>query len=163
MARNTRGRRTDYNWEAQTLGTGLLGVATGSEVSQQVFTFVSAGTLMRVRGNVMSYLDASGSAAGDACVVAMGLLIVSAGATIVASPLDEGSAPWLWHQMLPLGAETAVGNVGAPSEIARVEVDSKAMRRVKADVAMSFLLEVQDVAGAPITNTVGGFRVLTGQ
>ncbi len=153
------GRPNDYDWEfASTFATTL---AAGAIAEASLFASDTAETLMRVRGKVLTWLDAGGSAIGDTCVVGMGLIVAPTGATVAVSPITEGGANWLWVDYSVLGTEVAVGSVGSPAESERIVVDNKAMRRLREDESIFFVIENQDVVGAPGINMTGAFRGLT--
>ena len=128
------------------------------------FAFIAGGnvsqTLMRIRGTWRAWMDASGSAAADIVRVACGVIPVSSGGTTTSLPLTDGDAPWIWYGIATLGAETAVGNVGAPTEFVEREIDSKAMRIIRPDIDLVVVMESADVVGAPLTNQTFDARVL---
>ena len=143
MARSSRGqgRRTDYSWAsfgdtavAQPVGsTALLGVTS--------FLFSDAGTLTRMRGKVGITLDTAGidEFALILCgLVIMGVDAVTAGAApeIFGGGIDEGS--WIWQGALFV-ASGSEGGVNQNTLNADIEIDSKAMRRVKSGQNLVFV------------------------
>jgi len=158
------GRGPDYNWAAFELGGTFSGVATGTVTSLEGAIFSEAQTIMRIRGELVANLDLSGSAAGDACVMSLGLIMGLEGATQTQSPL-LGAGPYIWYTKVCLSTETVIGaaatDFGAIGATARIVVDTKAMRKVKDGTSLFFVQFVQSVSGAPVTNLIGGVRLLT--
>ncbi len=142
MPRRSSGRRTDFSWSAmgdvvvaQDIGIDASFGPTGSLVNQ-------AQTLMRIRGTVGVTLDTG--AVNESVVIVCGVVIVTADNFSVGGPpdfqvnglADEGS--WVWQGSLYLssGAEAAIIGDGL---IATVEVDTKAMRRLKPNDTVAFV------------------------
>ncbi len=158
--RRTSGRRADLRWtrgSAAILGQTTAGVFGNSTI---ITTSERSETIMRTRGEILVWLDASGSVAGDILRWAAGFLIQQEGQTPASTPIADGEAPFFWYETGTLAAETAVGNVGAPSEMARIVVDSKAMRILRPNQEVEFIYEVVDVVGAPISNASINARFL---
>ena len=167
MARQRSGRRTDYEWGsfgdlnlANTLVlAGTFGVT--------VLDFTRAGTIMRIRGKVTVDLDAGG--VDERGIILCGLMVGNTDlvqATAVAPELlasvDEGR--WLWQGQLYVssGAEAAIVLDRLSDSI---EVDTKAMARIKAGQSLAFVYE----SPAALTTDQGGtfdigyyLHVLTG-
>jgi len=91
---------------------------------------------------------------------AAGLLIQQPGVTPTSTPLADGEAPFFWYETGTLATETAVGNVGGGTEMARIVVDSKAMRILRPNQEVVFIYEVADIAGAPVSNASVNTRLL---
>ncbi len=139
MARARSGRRTDYTWTQfgdVITGHDLGSVSsfTGASVGFSI-TFAAAQTLTRVRGRIGVTLDTGG--VGESALVLAGLTIVGLDAATggvlpeiynVAVSADEAS--WIWQGQLYVssGAEAAIVT---DQLSASIEVDAKAMRRVK--------------------------------
>ena len=140
-------------------------MAAATEVSLEIIAFNQAQTIVRTRGELAAFFDLSGSSAGDACVLGIGLMIGSSGATIARSSIDEADYSWLWHKFVPLSTETVIGGAasdwGPLTASVRIEIDSKAMRRVKFSDLVFMVMETSSVSGAPIVNVVGGVRTLS--
>ncbi len=133
MARRS-GRRTDYEW------SHFGDVGTGKDVSTTSAAFGATGleinipgTLTRCRGKIGIVLDAAG--VNESFICLFGLVIVSDdqfSSTVCPELFSAGQdeASWLWQGSLYVnsGAEAAV----IPQFLsANLDVDSKAMRRVK--------------------------------
>ncbi len=128
------GRKTDYDW------FGICGSQTGLDLADTTpglgsvaFTFNQASTVTRIRGMLGVQMDAT--AVEERAIIAFGLIVVSenafaAGVASVPHPHTDSEASWIWHNYVWLssGAEAAVNT---NSLFARVEVDTKAMRKVK--------------------------------
>jgi len=157
-----RGKPTAYDWEGQS--TTSLALASGGITEAALFTGDRAETIRRIRGEVLVWLDASGSAASDKAIIGLGLLIAPTGATVAVDPITEPGANWMWHRFLNLGTEAIVGST-SDSGIGvfdRVEVDNKSMRKFKEDEQIFFVVSNLGVQGAPVVNVMGAFRVLAG-
>jgi len=157
------GPRHNYDWEGAT--TNSIGLASGSVTSALLFTSDSSETLVRVRGVVNVDLTFAASAAGDIAVVACGLIVHSSpGTTVGVDPITEAGADWLWHQFFIVSTRGVIGAVADSGQQAtnqRVIVDNKAMRKLREDQAISFIVANQDGVGAPTVDVTGAFRVLT--
>ncbi len=166
MPRGRRsGRPNDYDWE-MARGSSL---GTAVNVITQFESFVSdtAETLVRVRGEVLVWLDLSGSAAGDVMVFAWGIVRSASGSTDVGvSPITEGGANFLAYGICTLGTEIAIGTAGDGNvrngiAMKRFEIDSKAMRKLRENESIYMIFETADVVGAPVTNAGFAIRALT--
>ncbi len=154
--------RRSYDWEGVT--TTALGLVAAGVVQAQLFTADRAETIQRIRGSILLWLDGTGSAVGDAAIVAIGLIVASTGASIAIDPITEPGANWIYHRYFTLAAEgvigTAAGQQGAG--VHRVEIDNKSMRRFREDEALFIVTSNLSIVGAPIINEIAGIRVLAG-
>ncbi len=162
MARAHRsGRPNDYDWELSR-GTSLALAATVI-VQFEAFASDTAETLMRLRGEVLVFLDgASSPAVGDLMVFAWGVIRSASGSTDVGvSPLTEGGANFLAYGTGHLGTEATaqLGNEGL--SMVRFDVDSKAMRKLRENESLYVVFESVDIAGAPVWNAGFSLRGLT--
>jgi len=159
------GRPNDYDWELSR-GTSL-GVAAGSIVQFEAFLADTAETLVRLRGEVLIWLDISGATAGDLLVVAWGLIRGPSGSSDVGvSPLTEGGANYVAFGVAHLGRQIvpAAGTSGPTPDgltMMRFHVDSKAMRKFREDESLYVIFETVDVTGAPTANLSFAIRGLT--
>jgi len=156
------GRRTDYNW--QNVGDVETGhdLSTASAVfGTTALAFSNAQTIMRVRGKVGVVLDTGG--VDESTMIICGLLVMNADAfavgdaaapDMVLNAVDEAS--WLWQGALFVnsGAEAAVITEFLSDNI---EIDTKAMRRVKAGQVLAFVFQT----GSPLTTDQAGTLDLT--
>ncbi len=143
---------------AQTAGTiagNILGV---SAINRPV-------TILRVRGEVLSYLDGAQAPAG-LVRLDMGLAVVPEGSAAVAAwdPTTDENAPWFWFQRVHLGYEEMVTDVidipGITS--VRTVVDGKAMRKLGVAEEVQFAVSNVTVNGARTINTIIAVRFLLG-
>ena len=122
-------------------------------------------TLLRSRGNIL--VAGTPDAATDVEVVGLGIVVVhSNAATIgglsVPGPIADDGADWLWHQYVPLDAVTlTAGDPNARSVIHRVEIDSKAMRRIPPDYSAILVGELTTTSFANVS-VMSGMRMLFG-
>jgi len=124
------------------IAEGVVGLGDiGSAVGQ-------ASTSLRWRGQVIMQLDTAG--VDERVLVACGIIIVgadafTAGAASVPSPIQQASDDWIWYGWLSAtsGAEAAVFTDGL---VDRLEIDSKAMRKVRIGETFAFVAEVADTA-----------------
>ena len=142
------GRKTDYEWNT------ITGVITALDINAEALgsgTLVIAipGTHARVRGRVFAQLDAT--AVDERATVVVGLRYatddaVAAGVSALGNPFDDPDNDWLWtgHLFVSSGAEGAVVNEFLGD---RIEIESKAMRRVKPGSTLAFVA-VTPSAGA---------------
>ena len=165
MARRDRGHsRLNVRW---TLGGGsVLALAADSTAGIVVITEgVVNTTLMRTRGNLIAWLDGV-QAPGQIISVGCGLIVNPGGqgTTVVSSPLTDGEAPWLWYETFVLAYEETVTDVIAVDGISslRKEVDSKAMRVIRPDREVQFVVETINILGSPPVNVRLSSRFLIG-
>ena len=149
------------------------GVATGFFAGQSAgpaaLNFITTptlpATLLRLRGEVICYLDGAG-ASSELIRVHMGIILVpeGSGTTVVYDPHLDPNAPWLYHQIVHLGYEERVTDVvdSPVTSAARYVIDNKAMRRIRPDVEAQFCMTNETVGGAEAVNVVYGIRVLQG-
>ena len=132
--------------------------------------FTSPVTILRCRGRVQAAFDESVQV-GDRIALTMGLGIVSTdaatvGATAVPEPFTDCEYSWLWWGSIHLESFLANGNVGNNfgSGMDRLEIDTKAMRRVKPAESLVFVVQSDSLTGAPVTSVdFHPMRVLIGQ
>ena len=148
MARNVgtfqRGRST----RRQTHWTEISG---GVAISGTLVTLLATATpahggetVVRIRGLLTLALE-SATSVGDGIFGAFGIGVVTAAAAAVGvgsipTPLTEaGWDGWMLHRYFDL--RRALG-VGSPGEFTRLELDSKAMRKMNADDRLVFVSDV---------------------
>jgi len=153
--RQSRRRRTEWFQ-----GVGDTGVTTftGSGVSilgSGIITTFGEETLARTRGLLDVQLTSSTSA-GDGYFGAVGIGIgtsaaFAVGAGSLPSPITElGWDGWLWHQFISVHEDSADGQGGGAAH-QRVEVDSKAMRKLNTDETFFAMAEVVEIGTAVMT------------
>ncbi len=129
------GRRTDFLW------TTFGDVELTQDLSQPAsfgttsLGFTDPGTLTRVRGKVAVVLDAA--AADESAMILVGLAVMNAEAVAggiapeIFGDSTQDEASWLWQGALYVNSGT-LGAIATDSNgTDMVEIDSKAMRRVK--------------------------------
>ena len=160
-SRQSGGRRPDYDW------TGVCGLYNNVDETNTLgsgtVVFNAAGTLVRIRGEIVVALDAPTD--GDSKCVAMGLIIasdaaVAAGAASLPSPIGSIDAEWIWHQWCILNAETGTQTDQTGGQFARYVIDTKAMRKVKSNQQLVMLIDGQNNAGTPPAEGAYGIRAL---
>ena len=155
-----RGRRTDYEWQG---ATGAAALASNVPAIIAMVANNNPGTIMRSRGQVLGSID--GAVDDDKVAIAVGLIIadddaVAVGVTAIPSPLNDMEAEWIWHGFLLLQAQGT--STDAPGLTARLEIDSKAMRRVKSNTQCVFAIHPNSLAGTPAVDVMIGLRSLQG-
>ncbi len=153
------------NWQSNCVVLNALDIAIGSASAVEVFQYATAQTILRTRGKVYLQLDAGG--VDERVVVAMGLIIVSRRAAaigVTALPLPDTNAEddWLWYGYM-VCSSLGEAAIQPDALFDRQEVDSKAMRKVKADESLVFVSEIctsLDVTGS--VDVMLGVRQLTG-
>ncbi len=161
-----RGRTIDFKQWASipALGTAITGDGTfqGGSVA-----FAVPATILRCRGFVQAAF-ASGVQVGDDMNINFGLGIVStdafaAGAGSMPDPAGEPEYPWLWWQEVFLNSEQVEEPVSWGPGALRLDVDTKAMRKVKPGESLVWVGEATQSLGAPEVNVdFGRTRVLIG-
>ena len=161
MARGTRGgRKTDYTWQGQCAGVALV---SGGAAIVEITTPSTASTLTRTRGRVRASID--GPVANDKSCVGVGLIAVTeeqlaVGITAIPSPIDDFDAEWFWHGVLLLLAQGA--STDEPGITDTIEIDSKAMRRMKQTQTALAVIEARSQAGTPAVDVMITLRSLFG-
>ena len=85
---------------------------------------------------------------------ALGILATdnfAAGSAGVPDPGTEaGPFPWLWWRQWAINIHaTTVQALMAPGAVVRVDVDARAMRKLKPGQSLGWLLQYLDISGAP--------------
>ena len=160
MARARGGSRGVKEW------VGIAFSETNLTMTQSLLiSFLEPGspsTILRVRGNLL--IKGTPDAITDDDVVGLGMIVVSeasasVGGTSLPGPINDSDSPWLWHQYVPLaaGQNALLGqDIGS---FARVEVDSKGMRKLGINERLVLVGELSTGLYAAISLT-GGVRVL---
>ncbi len=144
--------------------THQFNIAAGT-AAQTFITDGSTETLMRIRGNLVAWIDGLEiPAVGIA--IGIGLLVVQAGSstTVIQSPLTDPEALWLWYESFVVGYEEYVTDViDAPGlSVFRREIDSKAMRILRPGREVQLVMENVTTAGAGTVNLQMVHRTLLG-
>ncbi len=120
---------------------------------------------MRTRGEVLVGLD-SAQSPGASVLISMGMVLVpeGQGTTVIWDPFSDSEAPWFWFKEVTIGYEEMVTDVIANQGIqfARIDVDSKAMRKANVDEEVQMVVTNTTESGAMSTNFWYGLRWLQG-
>ena len=167
MARG-RGRRTDYAWS--NVGDVMAGrdITIAAEFGPTSSQFALPGTVVRIRGKVGVTLDTGG--VDESAMILCGLGIFDADqVTAGAAPEIDASggnddASWMWTGALYVtsGAEAAVTTNGLYD---RLEIDTKAMRRIKPNEVIAFVTQAPPSLATDQAGTYDltyWFHILTG-
>ena len=160
MARQ-RSNPVNRHWSG--FSVNALALAAGAVGSTAVAAQHDRETIMRTRGSLLGWFDATPDA-GDIVQISAGLILVpeGTGSTVLWSPLSDSDAPWFYYTTFFLGYDEPVVDVidipGASSY--RETVDSKAMRRVR-NQEVQFVVENTTIGSAEAINVVMGGRFLT--
>ncbi len=121
-------------------------------------------TLLRIRGEWVSWIDGVQSPTGAVQITA-GVILVpeGTGTTVLWDPSGDADAPWIWWDTMVLSYEEMVTDViDVPGMTSgRRVVDSKAMRKVR-NRELQFVVTNFTLDAALPVNTVFRARVLSG-
>ena len=118
-------------------------------------------TIVRIRGEALIYLVASSATNAGGFTGAMGIGIATSaafavGQTAVPTPLTESDWDgWMWHRFFTLqsagpidsGVAADIDQTNPTTAALRVEIDSKAMRKLQADYVVYGAVEMGVEAG----------------
>ncbi len=164
MARGRRVKKIDnLLWG---LGAGSsLGQSAGVIGIQFASVATSPHTIMRLRGEVMAYVDGAG-APTKLSRVTWGIIVVpeGTGSTVVWDPDSDSNAPWLAYGSAHIGHEEMVIDVvDVPGlSLKRWDVDNKAMRRVRPDEEIQIVFSNVTIGSASTVNFAFALRELRG-
>ncbi len=156
------------SWQGQNIDIVNLVAATPqftqiiSEANLETFP---TPTLVRTRGRLMISNDAS-SSSGDMGIVTMGIIVVTAAAfagSSVPTPLTDVGSDWLWWDVATFGRISAAAEdvVNNPLTIDRIQVDSKAMRKIGLNQVLLFVAQLTPCdSGTVVANICGNLRML---
>ena len=120
----------------------------GLNLNMAVADVLGAATLVRVRGEEVLFVTGTDD---DDIGVGTGLAVVPQNAVgTVASlpgPLTDGDYPWLYHSLTHYRRETGVDEFTPDLSITRSKIDSKAMRKIKAEEDVVWVIETSNAAG----------------
>ena len=141
-------------------GTNVVGTL----VAEANLENIPHSTLVRIRGEVLMHVDTiSGVGRG---IVTMGIKLSTAAAVAgatVEGPNTEIGSDWIWWQTMGIAA--VGGTVAAPALdgntiFKRIEIDSKAMRKVGLNQVLVFAVQHTALVGTQSVVTNGAVRVL---
>ena len=172
MPRVSRGRtlvRTPKRptfWEGATgafvLATGA--VSTATVVSEATLENVPSPTLIRIHGHIFAHITAR-TAAGDACVLGIGMLpqssaAVAAGVGSMPLPTTDVSSPWILHRQVPFDSNIAPPNGTDIGGNMHIVIDNKLMRKFDLNQALQFVVQNTVITGTITLSIVFAFRFL---
>ena len=165
-SRLARAPRRLTSWQ---VGPGETGARAFTGDATNFFGAISAATedgltVVRLRGECLLMLKTADAAtAGFTGAIGVGTASVDAttvGISAVPNPIDdEDWDGWLWHRYFSLasGAAIAAGVssdddiVNAVSAVLRIEVDSKAMRKLPENMAVYAAIQVVEAGAATMS------------
>jgi len=127
-------------------GTSIGNQSTGVIANERL-------TVIRLRGHGFIHLDAG--AVEESLVVGIGLIIApseafTAGVGSLPTPLADMDAPWIWHDIFPMGPAVIVADDGGDlSRNVQFTIDNKAMRKFRTGEELGFVVEADVVSGTP--------------
>ena len=168
VVRGRSGSVHNKEWTATCAASTVMDIAIGTLVAFNMFVADEAETILRTRGRVMAHFDPA--SVNESVTVAVGLAVVSAravaaGAASLPRPATEGAYPWLWHGWLMMDsfAVQILEASASPAWVDRLEIDSKAMRKVKETEVVALVFEICDsLDGGGSVIIKAGVRALTG-
>ena len=144
------------------LETGVAGTFSGASLA-----FTGPATILRARGFVSARMDET-QQAGDIMRVIFALGVISTdafvlGPTAFPDPGGNPEYPWLWWGSMHLESHAAAAAQAYGISNQYMEVDTKAMRKMKPGESLVWIVQTAGPAGAPVTQiTFGQTRVLIG-
>ena len=163
----SRSARRATAWSQGPADVGGGASASGSSLwSASVTPAVEGLTLIRTRG-IFSVTQATAGVALDGFFGAIGIQMITAeaaaiGITAIPTPLDdENWDGWLFHQYFDVRSATATfaDGVNSGGVFARIEIDSKAMRKFPGGSVLVGVTEVVE-SGTATIETHGSTRML---
>ena len=126
-----------------------------------VFENLGQPTLMRMRGSVLLF-TVDGAAADDAAI-GMGICLangLASTAAVLPGPITNSEFPWIWHTFTMMRHQTAADARTPLINTQRIEIDSKAMRKISPEMELFFMVELLNTAGTLDILIAPNFRVL---
>jgi len=159
-ARGSTGSRGAKDWALSFFNGVTL---SGTQAIISTLTDASPVTVLRSRGHIL--VKGTPDATSDSGVVGLGIIVVGDAAAVVGGasvpgPLTDGSGPWIWHAIVPLAAGQAALAGDDIGSFARVDVDSKAMRKLGIAEQLVLVGQVGSGNSYASVSVIGGIRVL---
>jgi len=163
MARRRSGKKIDFvHW------TGFDNVSLGLTAGSAALTLLAAQhdpeTLLRIRGEYMTWVDST-QAPGALALISAGIILVPEGTstTVLWSPRTDADAPWIWYDTSWIGEDELVTDVLDVPVLtgARKVIDNKAMRIVR-NQELQFVVENATFGNAVTMNAAIAGRTLSG-
>ena len=164
MANRQRQRKRSTRW---LFSQQFLGAVTSGATAAVTLITTGTGTetILRTRGELLVWLDST-PAANETQGWAAGLIVMPEGqsTTVVSSPITDGNAPYYWYEQGGIASEdTAPVGDSLGIKAARIVVDSKAMRIIRPDREVQFVVETQAFVGTAVVNFLLSTRTLVGE
>ncbi len=164
MPRRRGGKKIDFTrWDGGSVAK--LAFAAGTIGSTFISSAANSETWLRFRGNLMAWVDGN-PAPGVLTDVGVGMIVMpeGTGTTITSSPISDSNAPWIYYSRFTLGYDEPVTDVVSVQGLSsyREIIDLKAMRILRPDREVQFVVESVTLATAVSINVVMGGRVLLG-
>ena len=167
--RSGTGARRRTSWSLGPFGTSAISISNGTALFPTGAVATQDGlTIVRSRGEVLLMLSATDQLLGGWGEISLGLCIVSenafaVGITAVPHPsTDIAWDGWLWYWTGALRSITTSAVLlgqDLPAQ-ARIVVDSKAMRKIKATDVLVGVIEVGTEAGTATITAEMNTRIL---
>ena len=114
----------------------------------------------------MAQLDET-KQAGDVVYLGFGLAIITTDSFNDVSswpdPLGDDDLSWLYWKGFHLRASEAAAEEALGASVVRFDVDTKAMRKIRPNETLLYVVQYSNVAGSPVVDfDVGSIRVLYG-
>ncbi len=138
-----------------------------STVGAGGLSFVEPATILRCRGTLLAQLDET-KQVGDDIVLGFGLFILSSdafasGTGAFPDPLGDMEFPWLYYHRWAMRASVAAGEESLGASCYRLEIDTKAMRKIKPLETLAYALQYAQSVGTPVCDVdIESIRVLIG-
>jgi len=164
MPRRRSGKKIDFvHWTGFSAGT-TAALSAGTLGATVFAAQHDPETLMRIRGEYVTFMDAAG-ASGRSVLVSAGMILVpeGTGTTVLWSPFTDADAPWIWYDSALISYEEMVVDVvDIPSQsgVRRV-IDSKSMRIIR-NQEVQMVIENTTIGSAASVRARAGGRVLFG-
>ncbi len=166
MARpRSRGSRLSKGWAGFTFDKVTLSATQQILVQFPVAEGGQDITVLRTMGNLLC--SAVANAAADDDVFAFGVIVVqnaaaAVGGTSVPGPINDIDADWLWWEAVPMASIAATAaEDNSRNLVHRVQIHSKAMRRMATDQSVILVGEISTNEFAAATVN-GSLRLLFG-
>ena len=160
----TRVRKRVTSWHGAIVDMADFVVGTAQSlvlVTEATMEAFPTPTIVRLRGNLACTTDIS-STPGGVGVLVVGAIVVTANAfavPVVPSPATDIGSDFLWWNAFEVGA-SATDVIGEEITIHRMQVDSKAMRKVGLNELLVLVAQLVTCEGTMVVNLCGSLRVL---
>ena len=166
VAPRSAGKKIDFKqWFA--IPSVFLQASADATLQGGAIVFSSPATILRTRGRILCAFDET-KQVGDQADVVVGLAVTStdafnAGAGSMPDPAGDVDFPWVFWTQLHLEAYVAAGEESFGASVREIMVDTKAMRKMKPQENMSWVVQLANLVGAPTVQVhISQTRVLIG-